>query len=633
MKPENILCASTTNDIEVKITDFGLAKAVSGNEDGLKTFCGTPQYFAPEVLKRRHTVSGNGRYGKQADMWSLGVVLYILLSGTPPFDAGLNCVADREAAIDFPEEFWTGISNDAKDLVLKLLVVDPKKRMTVQNACQHKWILISDGDTHTYPLDDPQLSLSKKRLFSSTGCSTTKSLNTLTSSNLNIRLDEKSISTSVPLCNNGNNLLDTRSQEIVTNKIERNLLDTSSQEIVSNEISPVSTTNAIQDLGATLTDNSQNSKPHVSLPAGVLDSNDIDPDIDLTSNAFSDDDKTIHSEDQENIITELDENKQTELATKDTRRPLLPVLAYENSPEKDTPISCIQYQETEMPRNEKLEIQAPSLTPTSFTNEIYSTPSHGSATKHLFEKEFCLYDANSSTFKSATKTVLGESFSFNETSSSNGAKEVTPGISNLRNPLLRGSESIFRQPIVGGLELSQDEIISQFSDKTESISSFSTIPVVDVSDGELEIRQDCRHTTDKEVSLMQNVQADAVKRKSKQRQSLQSSGKNNKCKTAHKSRATKFEKPRKTVKKPNKNGKSKAVLRDTEVTKKHPIPVNDKAKQIQKPGRNQAALSSKVELQDTEVIKKNPIPEKDKSKPARKPGNKQTTLSGWVKKS
>lgn len=56
--------------IQVKITDFGLAKRATS--EGLKTFCGTPQYFAPEVLRRRHSTLGNGRYGREADMWSIG---------------------------------------------------------------------------------------------------------------------------------------------------------------------------------------------------------------------------------------------------------------------------------------------------------------------------------------------------------------------------------------------------------------------------------------------------------------------------------------------------------------------------------------------------------------------------------
>jgi serine/threonine protein kinase len=84
LKPENILLVDPHDDTSVKITDFGLAKRT--NQDGLKTFCGTPQYFAPEVLKRKSTVMGKGTYGTSADMWSLGVVLFILLSGAFPFD-------------------------------------------------------------------------------------------------------------------------------------------------------------------------------------------------------------------------------------------------------------------------------------------------------------------------------------------------------------------------------------------------------------------------------------------------------------------------------------------------------------------------------------------------------------------
>ena len=81
LKPENILLISHDSDVDVKLTDFGLAK----REAACKTYCGTPQYFAPEVLERQHTVKGTGRYGPEADMWSVGVVLYVLLSGAPPF--------------------------------------------------------------------------------------------------------------------------------------------------------------------------------------------------------------------------------------------------------------------------------------------------------------------------------------------------------------------------------------------------------------------------------------------------------------------------------------------------------------------------------------------------------------------
>jgi phosphorylase kinase gamma subunit/serine/threonine-protein kinase Chk2/calcium/calmodulin-dependent protein kinase I len=170
LKPENILMVNCENDVNVKLTDFGLAKSVT--DDGLKTFCGTPQYFAPEVLRRRHTVAGRGRYGKQADMWSLGVILYILLSGMPPFDVsgGLDAVAD--AKIEFPPDKWRNLSDEAKDLVRLLLMADPKKRISVKDACKHKWIMTEDGDTHTYPLDDPAVSLAaepeslaNKRLF------------------------------------------------------------------------------------------------------------------------------------------------------------------------------------------------------------------------------------------------------------------------------------------------------------------------------------------------------------------------------------------------------------------------------------------------------------------------------------
>ena len=161
LKPENILLTSDTCDIDVKLTDFGLAK-----QDGdLKTFCGTPQYFAPEVLRRRNTVKGNGRYGKQADMWSLGVILYVLLTGSPPFEAGDNhphslLSSQSNTGSDGDQiqlYFPSHISLAAQDMVRQLLQHDPKKRASIISACAHEWILQDDGDTHIHPLDDPKL--------------------------------------------------------------------------------------------------------------------------------------------------------------------------------------------------------------------------------------------------------------------------------------------------------------------------------------------------------------------------------------------------------------------------------------------------------------------------------------------
>ncbi|GAX10958.1 hypothetical protein FisN_2Lh488 [Fistulifera solaris] len=177
LKPENILCVHRGLDrcIEVKITDFGLAKAVNGCQESLKTFCGTPQYFAPEVLKRRSTVAGRGRYGKPADMWSLGVILYVLLSGTQPFGVELDDVisVDNQGdgdskQVQFSNEHWGGISDSARDLIRKLLVVDTNMRFNVQQACDHEWMLVGDGDTHVHPLSDPAVVEFRKTMSSTT---------------------------------------------------------------------------------------------------------------------------------------------------------------------------------------------------------------------------------------------------------------------------------------------------------------------------------------------------------------------------------------------------------------------------------------------------------------------------------
>ena len=114
LKPENILLVSGDDDYSIKVTDFGLAK--KANKEGLRTFCGTPQYFAPEVLRRRNTVAGIGSYDCAVDMWSIGVILYILLSGSPPFDVSESIDAASSAKITFQGERWNDVSEEAKEV-------------------------------------------------------------------------------------------------------------------------------------------------------------------------------------------------------------------------------------------------------------------------------------------------------------------------------------------------------------------------------------------------------------------------------------------------------------------------------------------------------------------------------------
>ena len=138
IKPENILLVNKQSDVDVKLTDFGLAKKVDESSK-LKTFCGTPQYFAPEVLQRRGTVKGAGTYSLAADMWSLGVILFVLLEGNYPFNENTLSQQISSAQYSFQAPIWKRISSEAKDLIRQLLVIDPTSRLTAQQALQCKW--------------------------------------------------------------------------------------------------------------------------------------------------------------------------------------------------------------------------------------------------------------------------------------------------------------------------------------------------------------------------------------------------------------------------------------------------------------------------------------------------------------
>jgi len=146
LKPENLLLKSPQEDTEVKLADFGLSK-VLGTEVMMQTACGTPGYVAPEILQTSDT-----GYGKEVDMWSVGVITYILLCGFPPF-YNENVAELFESIInadfDYPSDYWDHISDDAIDFIDNLLVADPAKRMTATSALQHSWL---QGNAPATPL-------------------------------------------------------------------------------------------------------------------------------------------------------------------------------------------------------------------------------------------------------------------------------------------------------------------------------------------------------------------------------------------------------------------------------------------------------------------------------------------------
>jgi len=136
LKPENLLYRSPAEDSPLKIADFGLSKILTNNAT-MQTVCGTPGYCAPEVLRGEE-------YEPAIDMWAVGVITYILLCGFEPFydDRGDQAMFQRILKCDyeFMSPWWDEVSVNAKDLVSKLIVKDPKKRLTAKQALQHPWV-------------------------------------------------------------------------------------------------------------------------------------------------------------------------------------------------------------------------------------------------------------------------------------------------------------------------------------------------------------------------------------------------------------------------------------------------------------------------------------------------------------
>jgi len=135
LKPENILCLTKTGN-RIKIIDFGLARKFDPDKK-LQVLFGTPEFVAPEVVNF-------DQISFATDMWSVGVICYVLLSGLSPFmgETDVETMANVTIAqYDFDDDAFEEISQDAKDFIAKLLVKDKATRMSSKGALNHKWLM------------------------------------------------------------------------------------------------------------------------------------------------------------------------------------------------------------------------------------------------------------------------------------------------------------------------------------------------------------------------------------------------------------------------------------------------------------------------------------------------------------
>lgn len=142
LKPENLLLIEK-DGLELKLADFGFAKKVKVH-NGLRTLCGTPGYLAPEILERWPA------YDTKCDLWSVGVILFLMLGGYLPFeddDEDKVFERTRNGEYDFHPAYWKPISQPAKNLITKFLTINPNRRYSATEALKHEWFKMKPEET------------------------------------------------------------------------------------------------------------------------------------------------------------------------------------------------------------------------------------------------------------------------------------------------------------------------------------------------------------------------------------------------------------------------------------------------------------------------------------------------------
>ena len=144
IKPENILLADKNDNTTIKLADFGCARYMDNEyeECKLTTLCGSPQYVAPELYTHE-----NG-YDERCDLWSAGVVIFVVLGGYAPFEAPTNELPEliTEGYFEFHPKYWIDISKPPKELIESLLEVDPDERASVEQALDSEWLRRRDKE-------------------------------------------------------------------------------------------------------------------------------------------------------------------------------------------------------------------------------------------------------------------------------------------------------------------------------------------------------------------------------------------------------------------------------------------------------------------------------------------------------